>query len=118
MKVHLMNIVVVLGHPDTGSFNHAIARMAVETLQRSGHVVIFHDLYAEGFDPILPGAEIPEGAPLEPAIAQRCAEIAAADGIVMDQAEVPSGVHLLRLDVKDMQGREATAVITLKVSEK
>jgi hypothetical protein len=41
-----------------------------------------------------------------------------ADGIAMDQAEVPPGVHVLRLDVKDMQGREATALITLKVSEK
>ena len=41
-----------------------------------------------------------------------------ADGIVMDQAEVPPGVHLLRLDLKDMQGREATAVITLSVTDK
>jgi hypothetical protein len=41
-----------------------------------------------------------------------------ADGIVMDQAEVPPGVHLLRLDVKDLQGREATAVITITVADK
>jgi hypothetical protein len=41
-----------------------------------------------------------------------------ADGIVMDQAEVPPGIHVLRLDVKDMQGREATALITLKVTDK
>ena len=41
-----------------------------------------------------------------------------ADGIAMEQAEVPPGVHLLRLDVKDMQGREATAVIKLTVIEK
>ena len=32
----------------------------------------------------------------------------------MDRAEVPPGVHLLRLDIKDMQGREATAVIKLR----
>ncbi len=78
-----MKIVVIVGHPDTGSFNHAIAKTAVETLQRQGHTVVFHDLYAEGFDPLLPAAEIPKDAPLEPAIAQHCAEIAAADGIVV-----------------------------------
>jgi putative NADPH-quinone reductase/uridine phosphorylase len=78
-----MNIVVVLGHPDTGSFNHAIAKTAVEALQRSGHSVILHDLYAEGFDPLLPAGEIPEGALLGAVIAQHCAEIATADGIVI-----------------------------------
>jgi uridine phosphorylase len=78
-----MNIVVIVSHPDTRSFNHAIAKMAVETLQRNGHAVIFHDLYAEGFDPLLPAAEIPAGAPLRPEIAQHCAEIAEADGIVI-----------------------------------
>jgi putative NADPH-quinone reductase/uridine phosphorylase len=78
-----MNIVVVVGHPETGSFNHAIAKTAVEALQHNGHAVILHDLYAEGFDPLLPVAEIPEGTPLEPTIAQHCGEIAEADGIVI-----------------------------------
>jgi hypothetical protein len=41
-----------------------------------------------------------------------------AEGIAMDQAEVPPGVHLLRLDLKDMQGRVATAVIKLTVADK
>jgi hypothetical protein len=41
-----------------------------------------------------------------------------AGGIVMDQAEVPPGIHLLRLDLKDMQGREATAIIKLTVTDK
>lgn len=41
-----------------------------------------------------------------------------AAGIAMDQAEVPPGVHLLRLDLKDMQGRVATAVIKLTVTER
>jgi NAD(P)H dehydrogenase (quinone) len=48
-------------HPDAGSFNHAIAKTAVETLRRAGHAVHFHDLYAEGFDPVLPAVEIPAG---------------------------------------------------------
>jgi hypothetical protein len=41
-----------------------------------------------------------------------------ADGIAMDQAEVPPGVHFLRLDLKDVQGRAATAVIKLTVADK
>lgn len=41
----------------------------------------------------------------------------AADGIDMAQAEVPPGTHLLRLDLKDKQGRVGTAVIKLTVTK-
>ncbi|MCE5264272.1 MAG: NAD(P)H-dependent oxidoreductase [Deltaproteobacteria bacterium] len=78
-----MRITVILAHPDPGSFNHAIARTAVEELCRARHTVSFHDLYAEGFDPLLPAGEIPAKAPLPPQIAAHCREIAAADGIVI-----------------------------------
>jgi putative NADPH-quinone reductase len=52
-------------------------------LGENGHGVWFHDLYAEGFDPVLPHWEIPRDATLDPAIAAHCAEIARADGIVI-----------------------------------
>jgi putative NADPH-quinone reductase len=78
-----MKVSVILGHPHKGSFNHAIAETIVETLQRSDHTVWYHDLYAEGFDPILPHEEIPRGAPLDPVIRRHCDEIAEADGIVI-----------------------------------
>jgi putative NADPH-quinone reductase len=78
-----MNISVILAHPDPGSFNHAIARAAVAQLRENGCRVVLHDLYAEGFEPILPSWEIPEGAPLPHLVADHCAEIAAADGIVV-----------------------------------
>jgi putative NADPH-quinone reductase len=78
-----MRISVILAHPDPGSFNHAIANTAASELRRLGHSVSFHDLCAEGFDPALPAAEIPDGAPLPPAVAAHCREIAAADGIVI-----------------------------------
>jgi len=55
----------------------------MRTLQESGHQVAFHDLYAEGFDPLLPAAEIPDEAPLDPCIAAHCAEVAAAEGIII-----------------------------------
>ena len=78
-----MRVSVILGHPEPGSFNFAIAEAAVEALTQNGHGVSFHDLYAERFDPILPGPEIPKGAALDPAIKSHCDEIAAADGIVI-----------------------------------
>jgi len=55
----------------------------VKTLAENGHTVAFHDLYTEHFDPVLPYAEIPRDAPLDPVIARHCSEIATADGIVI-----------------------------------
>lgn len=78
-----MNISIILAHPNPGSFNHAIAATAAETLRLARHQVAFHDLYQERFDPILPGAEIPCGANLGPNLASHCDEIANADGLVI-----------------------------------
>jgi NAD(P)H dehydrogenase (quinone) len=78
-----MKISVILAHPDKNSFNHAIARAAVETLRENGHEIAFHDLYHEKFPAILPAKEIPRGADLPPVIRRHCAEIAAAEGIII-----------------------------------
>ena len=34
-----MKVSAILGHPCTGSFNHAIAETVVQTLQQGGHTV-------------------------------------------------------------------------------
>lgn len=78
-----MNVLVILAHPDPRSFNHAIAAGAVAALQSLGHQVVFHDLAAEGFDPVLPAAEIPERGPVPDDVALHCREVAAAEGIVV-----------------------------------
>jgi NAD(P)H dehydrogenase (quinone) len=78
-----VNILVVLGHPYPGSFNHAIAETVCGTARHNGHRVILHDLYTEGFDPILPANEIPEEQPIPADIRQHCADIQQADGIVI-----------------------------------
>ncbi|HII92830.1 MAG TPA: NAD(P)H-dependent oxidoreductase [Methanosarcina sp.] len=78
-----MNILVILGHPSKGSFNHAIANTVIETLASNGHEVLFHDLYEEKFDSILSGQEIPKGASLEGIITEHCNEISKAEGIVI-----------------------------------
>lgn len=78
-----MKISLILAHPRPGSFNHAIADAAVAALRKSGHTVAFHDLYREGFDPLLGYGEIARDAHLSDAIKMHCAEIAEADGIVI-----------------------------------
>lgn len=78
-----MHVLVVLGHPDPNSFNHAIADAVLAALREAHHEVWFHDLHAEGFDPCLPAAEAPSDAALPPDIAEHCAQLAAAEGIVV-----------------------------------
>jgi NAD(P)H dehydrogenase (quinone) len=78
-----MAILVILGHPHPGSFCQAIAQTAVDTLREQGREVLFHDLYREQFDPLLPYGEIAKSAPLPPIIQQHCAEAAQAEGIII-----------------------------------
>ncbi len=78
-----MKISVILAHPDKKSFNYAIAATVVEALNQNGHTVLFHDLYEEKFNPILPAEEIPKDAPLPPEIESPCKEISEAEGIVV-----------------------------------
>lgn len=78
-----MKILIILAHPDRASFNHAIADVCIEALQKSGHDIQFHDLYNEGFDPILPPEEIPKEGDLDYAIERHCTELAESDGIVV-----------------------------------
>ena len=78
-----MSISVILAHPDPRSFNHAIADAAVSELKANGHHVLFHDLYAEGFDPVIRAGEIPLGAHVPADVESHCREIAVADGIII-----------------------------------
>ena len=78
-----MKVLVILAHPDGRSFNHAIAQAAIDALRANGHEPIFHDLYEERFDPILPASEIPGGAALPADIRTHCRELSSADGIVI-----------------------------------
>ncbi len=77
-----MNVLVILAHPNKESFNHAIARSAIEALQERRHSVIFHDLYDERFDPLLPHEEIPESGEVEDVIRRHCDELKEAEGLI------------------------------------
>jgi putative NADPH-quinone reductase len=78
-----MNISVILAHPREGSFNHAIAETVASTLEDTGYEVSYHDLYKEGFDPILPYGEISKHAEVGDLVKPYCEELAGADGIVI-----------------------------------
>jgi putative NADPH-quinone reductase len=44
-----MRAVLIVAHPDPGSFTHTVARRVQHGLEAAGHDVALHDLYAEGF---------------------------------------------------------------------
>ncbi len=79
-----MKVLVILAHPEKGSFNHAIAETVVKRLSINRHEVVFHDLCEQKFDPVLPGREIPTDAPLLcPQVGKHCEDLASADGVVV-----------------------------------
>lgn len=79
----MMQVSVILAHPDPDSFNHAIAAKVDETLQRKGIRVRLHDLYREKFNPLLSAAEIERDAELPAAVEKHCREIVQADLIII-----------------------------------
>lgn len=78
-----MNLLVILAHPRRESLNAAIAHACRQVLTGLGHQVVFHDLHAEGFDPLLTGRELGRTGDLPEAVGRHCAELAACDGLVV-----------------------------------
>ena len=78
-----MRISVILAHPDPKSFNHAIAEAVIHELTKIQHQVLFHDLYAESFNPILPANEILADSCIPKQLESHCQELSTADGIIV-----------------------------------
>lgn len=78
-----MNIMILLAHPVKTSLNHAIAGKARETLSNEGHTIWFHDLYAEGFDPLVTPKELQEGFEPSGLFKTHCDELKASYGVVI-----------------------------------
>lgn len=75
-----MNIVLILGHPNSASFNHALADACMAQLSENGHTVVCHDLYKEQFNPILGATESEQEHVL---INQHCNDLSCCDGIIV-----------------------------------
>jgi len=54
---------LILGHPDQDSFNHAVAARYVDIAKSNYQAVEVRDLYAIGFDPLLKDIERPQRRP-------------------------------------------------------
>ncbi|MFB6340300.1 NAD(P)H-dependent oxidoreductase [Saccharicrinis sp. FJH62] len=78
-----MNVLVILAHPDQGSFNHAIADTCKQRLIENGHRVIFHDLHREKFDPVITSEEIPKEGKFSDLIRKHCDDLVNSDGIII-----------------------------------
>jgi NAD(P)H dehydrogenase (quinone) len=78
-----MKISVILAHPYEKSFNHAISETVKEHLSERGHEVLFHDLYAEHFDPVITGYELVNDTPEDGLVKRHISEIMEAEGIVI-----------------------------------
>lgn len=73
---------VILAHPYEKSFNHAIFAAATGALRARGISVFAHDLYAEGFDPVLTRAELGKEETQDPLAARYIRELVASDLLV------------------------------------
>jgi NAD(P)H dehydrogenase (quinone) len=70
---------VVVCHPAAYSFNHALAEAVRAAWTSAGCDVVFHDLYAEGFDPLLSASEARGTSTADKTVAAHIAELRACD---------------------------------------
>lgn len=74
---------VILSNPNPHSLSHAMAQVAQRTLAARGYEVAFHDLDAEGFDPVQPVGESGNTVSADALVEQHCVELAQADLILV-----------------------------------
>lgn len=77
-----MKALVVLAHPYEKSFNHAIYRAVRATLTERGIEHFCHDLYADGFNPVLTRDELGKKPTEDPLVLRYAHELLAADVLI------------------------------------
>ena len=70
-----MKASVILAHPFDKSFNHAIFHAAIEALEEGSIEVYSHDLYKEGFDPVLTKNELGTDTSTDPLVIRYAREL-------------------------------------------
>lgn len=78
-----MEISVILAHPYPESFNHAVYQTVLDTLKKNRHQIHAHNLYEEGFNPLLEGSELATGETSDSLVLQHRQEIKKAHGIIV-----------------------------------
>ncbi len=78
-----MNLLVIVCNPLPDSFSQKVADRVVQTLNQLGHSANFHDLYKEGFDPVLSGEELLRGLSFDKNVLTYSAELEACAGLVL-----------------------------------
>ena len=78
-----MHASLVVAHPSPASFSHALAEAAHGVLQARGYAIDWHDLYAEGFDPVQRTGESGNTASADALVERHCAELARADLVLV-----------------------------------
>lgn len=77
-----MKATVILAHPYSKSFNHAIFQTINETFIEQEVAVYSHDLYAEKFDPVITVKELGTDQSEDPLVLQYAAELVESDILV------------------------------------
>ncbi len=90
----MATVMLLLAHPRSGSYCHAIAERIADRLLELGHEVRAHDLYAELFDPLVPAYEShTTGAEVETAVAREEDPLVARHREELRQAQALVAVH-------------------------
>jgi len=87
VKNYKVKVLEIICNPRPGSYNLALAASAREKLLSLGHEVTLHDLYKEGFDPVLNASELARSFSLEGLVQDHSRELAEADGLVLFHPE-------------------------------
>jgi putative NADPH-quinone reductase len=78
-----MKMLEIVCNPRRPSLGATLAREVGERLTAAGHELLYHDLYDEGFDPVLTDAEVSQGFSLDTLVQAHCRDLALAGGIVV-----------------------------------
>jgi len=70
---------ILVANPNPASFAHALGATVRERAAKAGLAIAFHDLYAEGFDPVLATGERDNRSSGDPLVERHCADLVAAD---------------------------------------
>lgn len=83
----MTSVLIVLCHPNPRSYNHAVAASVKKRLETLGRNTAFHDLYAEGFDPVLSRVELSRRFSFDELVQHHYRDLENADGVIVVHPE-------------------------------